>query len=47
MKDFSSGQVKWKSEIFEESEDIKVILKFPWEKEAYKLSEKLYIKLCT
>lgn len=47
MKDFSSGQVKWKSEIFEESEDIKVILKFPWEKEAYKLSEKLYIRLCT
>jgi hypothetical protein len=47
LKDFSSGQTKWKSEIFEESEDYKVILKFPWEKEAYKLSEKLYIRLCT
>ena len=47
LKDFSSGQIKWKSEIFEESEDCKVILKFPWEKEAFKLSEKLYNRLCT
>jgi len=47
LKDFSSGQVKWKSQIFEDSEDHNTIVRFPWEREAYHLSEKLYIRLCT
>ena len=47
LKDFSSGYVKWKSTVFEDSEDLDVIVNSPWEKEAYRLSEKLYIKMCT
>ena len=47
LKDFSSGHVKWKSTVFEDTENFDIAINSPWEKEAYRLSEKLYIKLCT
>lgn len=43
LKDFKSGAIKWKNQIFENEEKSPLEQqKLPWEKEAYELSDELY-----
>lgn len=42
MKDYMSGEAKWKKTFYKKLETVSDHTSLPWEKQAYKLSEKLY-----
>lgn len=49
LKDFYTGEVRWKKKIYEDTEtyhieDYYAYMNTPWEKQAYRMSENLYKK---
>ena len=44
LKDFCSGAAKWKKNVYEMDPDDPDFLNSPWEKEAYKVSQDMYLR---
>ena len=44
LKDFCSGAAKWKKNVYEMDPNDPDFLNSPWEREAYKVSQELYLK---